>query len=135
MSELRVAALASASRVAAGRRVELGVAGCRTPVPHIGRRGLPHPKFILVLYASMERGGVAAERHHRSRGERSLLQTVARLPPWGRDLLHMIRGLRQFSSAGGRRAIVQVLRDLIRIVESEHGDVDAEAVEGITTLA
>jgi hypothetical protein len=54
------------------------------------------------------------------------LQTVARLPPWGRDLLATIRGLRQFGKAGGRRGIVQVLRDLIRIVEAEVGDDDLE---------
>ncbi len=59
---------------------------------------------------------------HRSRGDRSLLQVIARLPGWGRNLLLTIRALRQHASAGGRRAIVQVLRDLIRIVESEHDE-------------
>ncbi len=75
----------------------------------------------------MDSGAVASRDRQRSRGGRSLLQVIARLPAWGRELLLLIRGLRQFESAGGRRAIVQVLRDLIRIVESEHRDVEEGA--------
>jgi hypothetical protein len=70
----------------------------------------------------MEPGRRAEGHRQRSRGGRSILVLLSRLPPWGRDLLHMIRSLRQFASAGGRRAIVQVLRDLITVVEAECGD-------------
>ena len=77
----------------------------------------------------MDPSTAGPEDRQRSRGARGLLQVIARLPPWGRDLLLTIRGLRQHGSTGGRRAIVQVLRDLIRIVEAEYGDEELGAPE------
>ena len=50
------------------------------------------------------------------------MSAASRLPEWGRALLHQIRGLRQYQSEGGRRAIVEVLHVIIRLVKSEHGD-------------
>ena len=78
--------------------------------------------MVVALNASMDASTptAAVTRRRTTRGRRGgLLALAARLPPWGRAILQHIRTFRLSQSAEGRGIIVQVLRDIIRLVETE----------------
>ena len=77
--------------------------------------------MVVALNASMDASTptAAGTRRRTTRGRRGgLLALATRLPPWGRAILRRIRSLSLSQSAEGRGIIVQVLRDIIRLVES-----------------
>ena len=101
----------------------------------LSRAGCTASSCGLLRSELMDSRSTSSSTRSRTRGGRSLLSAASRLPERGRALLHQIRGLRQYQSEGGRRAIVEALHVIIRMVESEFRNPEGADIEEGTAAA